>query len=226
MIDLHTHTLLSDGALLPAELIRRAEAIGYSAIAITDHVDISNFDFVIPRIVKACHKAAEQYNNITVIPGAELTHINPADIPLLVSESRALGARLIVVHGETIVEPVSPGTNRKALESAIDILAHPGLITDDEVQLAKERHIMLEVSARKGHCLTNGHVVKLARQYGAMLILNTDAHAPEDLLSAEQAQNIARGAGLTAADFQLMLQNSMALVRRIREENLHIGGNT
>lgn len=215
MIDLHTHTLLSDGALLPAELIRRAEAIGYTAIAITDHIDVSNFDFVIPRIVKACQKAAEQCNNITVIPGAELTHINPADIPFLVNESRALGACLIVVHGETIVEPVSPGTNRKALESEIDILAHPGLITDDEVKLAKERHIMLEVSARKGHCFTNGHVVKLAQHYGAPLILNTDAHAPEDLLTCKQAQNIACGAGLTQEDFQHLLQNSRQLIQRI-----------
>jgi len=215
MIDLHTHTLLSDGALLPAELIRRAEAIGYEAIAITDHIDVSNYDFVIPRIVKACQKAAEQHNKIRVIPGAEITHINPADIPYLVEESRALGARLIVVHGETIVEPVMPGTNRKALESAIDILAHPGLISDEEVRLAKERNIVLEVTSRKGHSLTNGHVAKLAKQHGARLVLNTDAHAPEDLLSHEQAQKIALGAGLINDDFTSMLQNSRDLLNRV-----------
>jgi putative hydrolase len=215
MIDLHTHSLLSDGALLPAELIRRAEAIGYEAIAITDHIDVSNYDFVIPRIVKACQKAAEQHNNITVIPGAEITHINPADIAYLVQEVRAMGARIIIVHGETIVEPVMPGTNRKALESAIDILAHPGLITDEEVRLAKERNIVLEVTSRKGHSLTNGHVVKLAKQYGARLILNTDAHAPEDLLPFEQAQKIAMGAGLGKDDFKGMLQNSRDILRRV-----------
>ncbi len=42
MIDLHTHSFFSDGELIPSELIRRAEAIGYKAIAITDHVDSSN----------------------------------------------------------------------------------------------------------------------------------------------------------------------------------------
>ncbi|MEK7309147.1 MAG: PHP domain-containing protein, partial [Nitrospirota bacterium] len=31
MIDLHTHSLLSDGVLLPSELIRRAYVIGYKA---------------------------------------------------------------------------------------------------------------------------------------------------------------------------------------------------
>jgi putative hydrolase len=213
MIDLHTHSLLSDGELLPSELIRRAAAIGYDAIAITDHVDISNYDFVIPRIVKACQQAATELNHITVIPGAELTHINPDDIPLLVKEARSLGARLIVVHGETIVEPVRPGTNRKALESDVDILAHPGLIAEEDVRLAQERNIALEVTARKGHCLTNGHVVKLARQCGARLILNTDAHAPDDLLTLERAQKIAMGAGLSQDDFNEMLKNSRAIIK-------------
>ena len=213
MIDLHTHSLLSDGQLLPSELIRRAAAIGYEAIAITDHVDISNYDFVIPRIVKACRQAATELNHITVIPGAELTHINPDDIPFLVKEARGLGARIIVVHGETIVEPVRPGTNRKALESDVDILAHPGLITEDEARLAQERGIALEVTARKGHSLTNGHVVKQALLCGARLILNTDAHAPEDLLTFERAQNIAMGAGLSQADFSAMLQNSRHILK-------------
>jgi histidinol phosphatase-like PHP family hydrolase len=214
MIDLHTHSLLSDGQLLPSELIRRAAAIGYEAIAITDHVDISNYDFVIPRIVKACRQAATELNHITVIPGAELTHINPDDIPFLVKEARGLGARIIVVHGETIVEPVRPGTNQKALESDIDILAHPGLITEDEARLAQERGIALEVTSRKGHCLTNGHVVKRALQCGARLILNTDAHAPEDLLTFERAQNIAMGAGLSQEDFSAMLQNSRHILKK------------
>jgi histidinol phosphatase-like PHP family hydrolase len=213
MIDLHTHSLLSDGQLLPSELIRRAAAIGYEAIAITDHVDISNYDFVIPRIVKACQQAATELNHITVIPGAELTHINPDDIPFLVKEARGLGARIIVVHGETIVEPVRPGTNRKALESDVDILAHPGLITEDEARLAQERGIALEVSSRKGHSLTNGHVVKRALKCGARLILNTDAHAPEDLLTFERAQNIAMGAGLSQDDFSAMLQNSRHILK-------------
>ncbi|MFY9194440.1 MAG: PHP domain-containing protein, partial [Methanoculleus sp.] len=42
MYDLHTHTILSDGELLPTELIRRAAVLGYSTIAITDHADASN----------------------------------------------------------------------------------------------------------------------------------------------------------------------------------------
>ena len=47
MIDLHTHTFMSDGALVASELIRRASCEGYRYIAITDHADASNLEAVI-----------------------------------------------------------------------------------------------------------------------------------------------------------------------------------
>ena len=43
-IDLHMHTLCSDGELLPIELARRAKIMGHEAIAFTDHVDLSNLE--------------------------------------------------------------------------------------------------------------------------------------------------------------------------------------
>ncbi len=104
---------------------------------------------------------------------------------------------LIVIHGETLAEPVAPGTNRAALEADIDILAHPGLITLEEAALARERGIFLEISARKGHCLANGHVARTALEVGASLIVDTDSHGPGDLITRQQAERIAQGAGLT-----------------------------
>jgi len=53
MIDLHTHTTFSDGELIPSELVRRAETLGYRAIAITDHVDFTNIEHVL----KLCFKS-------------------------------------------------------------------------------------------------------------------------------------------------------------------------
>lgn len=195
MIDLHTHSLFSDGELVPSELVRRARMKGYRAIAITDHMDGSNMSFIIPRIVQV----AEELNRVQpvkVIPGAELTHVPPELIPEKVKEARAMGARVVVVHGETIVEPVDAGTNRAAIEAGCDILAHPGLITEEEVKLAAEKGVALEVSARKGHSFTNGHVVKLALQYGARLVINTDAHSPGDLINRDFAEAVLLGAGL------------------------------
>lgn len=218
MIDLHTHCLFSDGELIPSELIRRAAALGYEAIAITDHADVSNYDFIIPRLIRVC---AQMNRTMTIraIPGIEITHVAPDDIAPLAVDARSLGAAIVIVHGETIVEPVAPGTNRKALEANIDILAHPGLITEEEVKLAVLKGISLEITSRSGHALTNGHVARLARMHGARLVLNTDTHAPQDMLSYATAQAIVAGAGLSPDVFAEMLEMSRNIIRNRFIEN-------
>ncbi len=210
MIDLHTHTIFSDGVLIPSELIRRAESIGLKGIGLTDHGDLSNIDFIIPRIVDVA-KELNQILDIKIIPGIEITHVPPPLINATAAKARSLGAKIIIVHGETIVEPVAPNTNRAALESNIDILAHPGLITEEEVMLAEKNGIFLEITARKGHSLTNGHVAQLAKKYGAKLVINTDTHTPDNLMDQNQAIRVVCGAGLSKKDFQTMQENASTL---------------
>jgi histidinol phosphatase-like PHP family hydrolase len=213
VIDLHTHSIFSDGELIPSELARRAKVTGYSGLAITDHGDHSNIDFIIPRLVKVCQKLTDSLA-IQVIPGIELTHVPPEYICDLAMEARHKGAKIIVVHGETIVEPVATGTNVAALRSPIDILAHPGLITEEEAMEAARNSIYLEITTRKGHSLTNGHIAKIARQTKAPLILNSDSHVPHDLVHEETARKIALGAGLTNAEIEVMFRNSLLLVKK------------
>jgi putative hydrolase len=214
LIDLHTHSIFSDGELISAELAQRGYAAGYKTIAITDHADYSNIDFILPRIVKASAKITEK-GKIKVLPGLELTHVDPTDIAALVAEARKLGAKIVVVHGETLTEPVPPGTNLAAIQAGVDILAHPGLITDEEVQLAAEKGVYLEITTRRGHSLSNGHVASMARKYQAQLVLNNDAHAPGDFVGSKMATNIARGAGLTDEEITTMFENSQKLVQRV-----------
>lgn len=213
MIDLHTHSIFSDGELIPAELIRRAVAKGYKALAITDHMDHSNVDLIIPRIVKAVD-ALKPYLPIPVLPGAEITHVPPPLLPDIIREARRLGARIVVVHGETIVEPVLEGTNRAAMEGGADILAHPGLITHEDLLFAKETGITLEVTARKGHSLSNGHVAKWALTLGIPLTINTDAHSPSDLITTDFARQVLLSAGIEASRMDLVFENARELVER------------
>lgn len=213
MIDLHTHSLFSDGELIPAELTRRAAHAGYRAIAITDHADRSMFDLVIPRVIRVAGDLGKAWG-LTVLAGIELTHIPPAEIAATAAEARAFGAQIIVCHGETLVEPVAAGTNRAALEADIDILSHPGLLTVEEAQLAARRGICLELSARKGHSLSNGHVARVALAAGAKLVVNSDAHAPGDLVPLELARKVALGAGLSEEQFEQCRKNSEELVRK------------
>jgi putative hydrolase len=213
MIDLHTHTVLSDGALIPAELVRIADMSGYEAIALTDHVDSGNMETTLRQLIKVAGDLS-RHGRVKVLPGAEITHMPPSMIPDLASQARRLGAKIVVVHGESPVEPVCPETNLFALKSDIDILAHPGMIKEDEVKLAEKRGIYLELSARTGHCLTNGRLVVLAREYGAKLVINTDAHTGRELFSKELLRKVGLGAGLTEPELEDTLRNSAELVQQ------------
>lgn len=211
MIDLHTHTLLSDGELLPSELVRRAEVRGYSAIAITDHVDNSNIDFVLPRIIKAC-KSLNRYWKIKAIPGVEITHAPLEEIGPLVKYARKNGAKVVVVHGETVSEPVIKGTNRRAIEAKCDILAHPGYITEEDARLAKIKGVCLEITTRKSHSVTNKHVFKTAKKVGAKLVLNNDAHMGENLTLRQDAIKLLRSIGADDNAIKEIFSNSAALI--------------
>ena len=214
MIDLHTHCLFSDGVLVPAEHLRRVEVMGYSAIAITDHADSSNMDFIIPRIIQVANDL-NKYSKTRLIPGIELTHLPIELFAELTARARKLGAKVVVAHGETVVEPVRPGTNRAAIAAGVDILSHPGFITPEDAALAAEKGVFLEITGRKGHSLTNGHVAKMATAAGALMAVNADAHGPGDFLTAEMAETVARGAGLSADQYAKIRSDMADFVSRL-----------
>lgn len=213
MIDLHTHSLFSDGELVPAEHLRRVEVLGYTAVAITDHADSSNLDFIIPRIVKVAEEL-NRFSSTLLLPGIELTHVPIEMYAELTCKARELGAKIVVGHGETIVEPVKKGTNQAALKAGVDVLAHPGFITEEDAQLAAEKDIFLELSGRKGHSLTNGHVAVRARRAGAKLAVNADAHGPGDFLTDKMAEFVALGAGLTQQEYVKLKSDMSNFVKK------------
>ncbi len=121
----------------------------------------------------------------------------------------------MIVHGETIVEPVIEGTNWSAVNCPeVDILAHPGLITVEEAEVANENNIALEISSRRGHCLGNGHVAKMALEVGADLVVDTDTHMPRDLISYEMAYKVALGAGLPDKEIKKALKDNPERILR------------
>ncbi|MCX5694831.1 MAG: histidinol phosphate phosphatase domain-containing protein [Candidatus Omnitrophica bacterium] len=214
MYNLHAHTFLSDGDLLPSEVAVRYQDKGYTVIAITDHADYSNIKQVIKSIVEFCRRWPKD-SHIKVLPGIELTHLPPEQFKPLASLARKKGIKIIVAHGETPVEPVAQNTNHLSLLANIDILAHPGLISDEDTKLAAKRGIFLEITSRHGHNQTNTHVIKQARKFGAKLILNHDSHSPQDIISPEQLIQLGKDCGLTQTEIDKIYQDVKTFLIKI-----------
>ena len=217
LYDFHSHTFHSDGVLSPMELIRRAAVKGYYALAITDHLATGSLARVIQEVSRDCELARSHWN-ILAVPGVELTHLPYKAINEAAREAKELGAWLVVVHGESLVEPVEEGTNLAAVKSPyVDILAHPGYITPQVAKLAAKNEVFIEITARRGHCITNSHVARVAGEAGALMLVNSDAHEEDDLLTQQLAKDILRQAGINNRKFKQVLElNPLKLLQRIR----------
>ena len=214
--DFHTHTFFSDGTNSPIELIRYASEAGYGYIAVTDHASYSNIDELITSVTKDC-ELAEQYWDIRAIPGVELTNIPAKSIDDMAKYAKEKGAKIVVVHGESPVEKVEPGTNWYAVNSKyVDLLAHPGLLTLEEARTAAKNDIYLEITRRSGHSLANGLVAKTAAASGAKLLVNTDAHSHKDLYKPGVQEKIALAAGVPPEEIKKILEdNPQSLIKKL-----------
>lgn len=216
--DFHTHTIFSDGVLLPAALLREAEVRGHAALAITDHADASNLEEVVKALVKFGKEMKDKLS-IQFFPGAEISYHKPEHLKEYCEKARKLGAQVIVIHGESPVEPVYAGTDSAAvrLKGLVDILAHPGNnLTEEDAREAAKNGVFLEITSRKGHREGNKNVAELARKTGAKLLINTDSHSENDLLTYEQALEVAKEAGLTDEEAKTALEkNPLELIKRI-----------
>lgn len=215
--DFHTHSLLSDGELLPAELIRRAQVNGYTLLGISDHASASNMEMIISALRREVELFARHVPDIRVLVGVELTHVPPTSIAELARAAKVLGADYVNVHGESPVEPVPSGTNAAAVRcDDVDLLAHPGLLTVEDATEAARRGIFIEVTSRGGHSLGNGHVVAVGRQAGVSFLINSDSHAPHDLHTPDFARTVGLGAGFSEEELrQVMEHNPTAFLARL-----------
>jgi histidinol phosphatase-like PHP family hydrolase len=214
--DFHTHTFLSDGVNIPIELIRFAYAYNYSCIGISDHVSYSILEKTIESIKTDC-KLAEKYWDIKAVPGVELTNVPAGSIDDMAKKAKELGAAYVVVHGETIVEEVEEGTNLEAVNCKyVDLLAHPGLLTQKEAELAAKNDIYIEITSRTGHSLCNGKVVKVGREAGVSFLINSDSHSHSDLYKGDFQKEVALGSGLSQKEYEEIIKvNQQNFLKKI-----------
>jgi putative hydrolase len=213
--DFHAHTYLTDGSASATDMWTAGDRLGHRVMAITDHVAMEDPGPLLDRL-RAERKAFEDGPMLTLV-GVEISMVPPRHIDAVARGARRAGAEIVIVHGETLVEPVPPGTNRAAIESReVDLLAHPGLLVAADAELAHAHGTVLELSGRSGHSISNGHVARVALEAGAPIVVDSDAHRTGDLLAYERAEMVARGAGLAEIPLTGALATAPeALVRRL-----------
>jgi histidinol phosphatase-like PHP family hydrolase len=170
--------------------------LGYTTVAITDHVDASNVEEAVSSLEKI-RKSAKLYG-VQLLCGVEITHVPPTEIARLAKQAKSAGSDIVLVHGETPVEPVAPGTNHAACSCRdVDVLAHPGILAPKDALLAAKNNVALEITSRGGHNRANGYIARIAQETGCRIVVDSDAHAPYDLLDRRTRLLVAKGSGLS-----------------------------
>lgn len=211
--DFHSHTYLTDGNESATSMWWAAIRKGHRVLAITDHVALED-----PRrIVEQLRAEARAFEDgpIATLVGVEVTLAPPRRIADVARAARSVGAQIVVVHGETSAEWVPPGTNLAAVSSGlVDVLAHPGFLTAHEAEIARANGTAIELSGRALHGRTNGHVARVALEAGCDIVVDSDAHDPNQLLDFSLARVIAEGAGLRPAQVRRALETAPARLYR------------
>jgi histidinol phosphatase-like PHP family hydrolase len=211
--DLCLHSCLSDGRSTPAAMLARAHMLGLRAVALAEHADGVTMARVLEhlRMLNAAYSALW---DLVVVPAVELTGIPPAALAEEVAMARSMGA-LVVVHGEGMGGAAMPGTNLAAIEAGADVLAHPGLISETEAARAAQTGTTLMITACPGHCLANGHVWRLAKQFGAPVVVTSGAHREGELLGALGLRAVALGAGMEEKEWRICQTHAWTLACRV-----------
>lgn len=119
-IDLHTHSIKSDGSQTPAEVVRTAKKAGLAAIALTDHDSVSG-------VKEAVEEG--QRTGVEVVPAIEFSAISP-------TQDHILGYYIDIdnpVLSETL-EKLHEIRNRRMGETCRLLNEHGFDITIDEVK--------------------------------------------------------------------------------------------
>ena len=180
MIDLHTHTLCSDGSMTPAELVKHAKTSGLTAVAVSDH---DTADGVKEAVETGRHIGIE------VIPAIELSAVSD-------TETHILGY---------FINPDSP-----ALVKAVDHIrdVRTRRIGETCEMLAEyDIHVTLdEVKAKAGGgILCRAHIAKLMTEKGysespkaafaQWLNVGCPCYSESQALTDEEAVDLIRQAG-------------------------------
>ena len=237
--DLHMHTEATDGRDTIRKMAEAALARGLAYIAITDHSKnlamTNGLDDVralahVKRIREVDAELAEEYGGrIRVLPGIEVDILADGSLDLADETLAQMDVVVASVHSH-FAQPVEEMTTRvlRAMENPyVKILGHPtgrkvlsreayAIHIDQILKRAAEVGVAVEHNASPARSDLNDLNLRLAKQHGCKIVVDTDAHATEELDQMRYGITQLRRAWLTKDDILNTLPSAEALLARLR----------
>jgi predicted metal-dependent phosphoesterase TrpH len=180
LVDLHTHTVASDGGDRPEELVAAAAAAGVGVLAVTDHDTVA---------AVADARAAGRRLGVEVLAGCELT--------------ASVGGRVVhvLLYGEGLLEPdlaeaveaTRRGRDERNLAIGQRLEALTGVGYSEAVEVAGTSVLSRAHFARA--MVARGAVADVAEAFDRYLSSGRPAYVPAPSVSATDAVALAAKAG-------------------------------
>lgn len=216
--DLHMHTSWSDGAESVEEMVAFAHGLGYEYISITDHskyLRVANGlnETRLRQQWEEIDRVQEQYPDIKIFKGIEMDILPDGTLDFEDDFLRELDLVIGAIHSsfdQTEEEIMHRLTT--ALENPyVDIIAHPtgrligrrdGYRVNMEILIekAKETNTALELNANPMRFDLNTAALKLAKENGVPIAINTDAHRTGTFHHMDYGVKMGRKAYLEKSD--------------------------
>jgi DNA polymerase (family X) len=233
--DLHMHTDATDGRDSVRQMAEAAFARGLKYIAITDHSKnlamTNGMDDAraLAHIENIRQVDAEMKGTIRVLPGIEVDILGDGTLDL---DDSTLAQMDIVVasvhsHFNQSIEEMTARVLRALENPYVRILGHPtgrkvlgregyAINIDLILKRAAELGVAVEHNASPARADLNDLNLRLARQYGCKIVVNTDAHSIEELDQMRYGITQLRRAALTPADIVNTKPTAEALLQDLR----------
>ena len=216
--DLHAHTDWSDGRNTLQEIVETATAEGFEYFAITDHSVSSTVANGLDQKrlleqVKQVRELDAEIEGITVLAGSEVDIRRSGTLDFPDEILAQLDIVVASVHSHfTLTEAEMTRRIIRAIENPfVNIIGHPTgrmlgrrpmypLNLEEVIAAAAENRTVLEINGSPSRLDLDPQFVRMAKDAGVLLAVNTDAHAIRQLAHRQSGLNVARRGWLTKAE--------------------------
>ena len=216
--EVHMHTVETDGRCTIDEMAQAAKERGYQYIAITDHSKNLAFangldDARAEQHIRRIRAANDEIDGITIFAGIEVDILGDGELDLSDSVLEQMDVVVASVHSLFSQGPqqMTDRLLRAISNPNVSILGHPTgrlLLKRDAykfdmeavLKTAAEKKVAMELNAYPDRLDLNDVHLRMARDRGVKIVINTDAHHTSHFEKLKYGILQARRAWLTSRD--------------------------